>query len=80
MGKWTMANGSALCRHKKTSLNPLTPNLGYIIFKDSARTSKRTLHFTVTKINCLILFKKVFAVYTENYTTLINAKCIFTDW
>jgi hypothetical protein len=29
-----------------------------IIFKDSVRTSKRTPHFTITRINWLMLFKQ----------------------
>jgi hypothetical protein len=33
-----------------------------IIFKNSVRTSKRTPHFTITKINGLMLFKEVIAV------------------
>jgi hypothetical protein len=35
---------------------------------NSARTSKRTLHFTVTtsNINSLILFKEIITVYTQN--------------
>jgi hypothetical protein len=37
--------------------NPLKPKLVQIIFKDSGRTSKRTPHFTITKINWLTLFK-----------------------
>jgi hypothetical protein len=42
------------------------------IYKDSARTSKRTPHFTVTKINWLMLFKEMIAVYSENHTKPIN--------
>jgi len=42
MGKW---------------FNPLKPKLVQIIFKNSVRTSKRTPHFTITKINWLTLFK-----------------------
>jgi hypothetical protein len=38
------------------------------IFKNSVRTSKRTPHFTITKINWLTLFKEIIAVYTENHT------------
>jgi hypothetical protein len=36
-----------------------------IIFKNSVRTSKRTPHFTITKINWLMLFKEIIAVYIE---------------
>jgi hypothetical protein len=34
-----------------------------IIFKYTVRASKRTLHFTITKINWLISFKEIIAVY-----------------
>jgi hypothetical protein len=36
-----------------------------MLFKNSVRTSKRTPHFTVTKINWLTLFKEIIAVYSE---------------
>jgi len=39
------------------SINPLKPKLVYILFKNPVRTSKRTPHFTITKINWLTLFK-----------------------
>jgi hypothetical protein len=50
-----------------------------IIFKNSARTSKRTPHFTITKINCLTLFKEIIAVYSENHSKPINTKPSDTD-
>jgi hypothetical protein len=43
-----------------------------MLFKNSVRTSKRTPHFTITKINWLTLFKEIIAVYSENYTKPIN--------
>jgi hypothetical protein len=43
-----------------------------MLFKNSARTSKRTPHFTITKINWLMLFKEVIAVYSDNHTKPIN--------
>jgi hypothetical protein len=48
-----------------------------IIFKNSVRTSKRTPHFTITKINWLTLFKEIFAVYayTGNHSKYTNTKC-----
>jgi len=49
-----------------------------MLFKYSVRTSKRTPHFTITKINWLTLFKEIIAVYTENHTKLINTKCQLT--
>jgi hypothetical protein len=36
---------------------PLKTKLVYILFKNSVRTSKRTPHFAITKINWLTLFK-----------------------
>jgi hypothetical protein len=38
-------------------VNPLKTKLVYILFKNPVRTSKRTPHFTITKINWLMLFK-----------------------
>jgi len=35
-----------------------------MLFKNSVRTSKRTPHFTITKIKWLMLFKEIIAVYT----------------
>jgi hypothetical protein len=43
--------------------------------KYSVRTAKKTLHFTITTINRLTLFKGIIAVYSENRTELINALC-----
>jgi hypothetical protein len=44
-------------------------------FKHSVRTAKKTQHFTITKINWLMLFKEIIAVYWENHTKPINALC-----
>jgi hypothetical protein len=38
-----------------------------MLFKNSVRTSKRTPHFTNTKMNWLTLFKEITAVYIENH-------------
>jgi hypothetical protein len=50
-----------------------------MLFKNSVRTSKRTPHFTITKINWLMLFKEVVAVYSDNHTKPINTKRSITD-
>jgi hypothetical protein len=50
-----------------------------MLFKNSARTSKRTRHFTITSINFLTLFKEIIAVYSENHAKPINTKCSITD-
>jgi len=49
-----------------------------MLFKNSVRTSKRTQHFTITKINWLTLFKEIIAVYSDNRTEPINTKCRIT--
>jgi hypothetical protein len=51
---------------------PLKPKLVWILFMNSGRTSKRTPHFTITRISWLILFKEVTAGYSENGTKPIN--------
>jgi hypothetical protein len=43
-----------------------------MLFKNSVRTSKRTPYFTTTKINWLMLFKEIIAVYIENHMKPIN--------
>jgi len=50
-----------------------------MLFKNSVRTSKRTPHFTITKINSLMLFKEIIAVYSENHTKPIKTKWSITD-
>jgi len=46
-----------------------------MISKNSVRTSKRTQHFVITKINWLMLFKEIIAVYTENHTKRVSTMC-----
>jgi hypothetical protein len=43
-----------------------------MLFKNPVRTSKRTPHFTITKINWLTLFKEIAAVYSESYMKFID--------
>jgi hypothetical protein len=49
-----------------------------MLFKNSVRTSTRTPYFTITKINWLMLFKEIIAVYRENHAKPINTKCSIT--
>jgi hypothetical protein len=63
----------------RKQVNPLKPTLMFVIFKNSARSSKRTQHFTITKINWLMLFKEIIAVYSE-IKKPINTKCRVTDY
>jgi hypothetical protein len=44
-------------------MNPLKPELVQMILKDSVRTTKKTQHFTITKINLLNLFKEMVDIY-----------------
>jgi hypothetical protein len=41
-----------------------------MLFKNPVRTSKRTQHFSITKINWLTPFKEIIPIYTENDTKL----------
>jgi hypothetical protein len=60
-----------------------------MLFKNSVRTSKRTPHFTITKINWLTLFKEINAFYTDNHANsyiqnahlmIVKAAGIITIW
>jgi hypothetical protein len=46
-----------------------------MLLKNSVRTSKRTPHFTITKLNWLTVFKGIIAVYSDNHTEPTNIKC-----
>jgi hypothetical protein len=60
-------------------LNHLKTTLVQMLVKNSVLTSKRTQHFTITKIKWLTLFKEIIAVYSENHAKPINTKCSITD-
>jgi hypothetical protein len=45
------------------------------IFKNSVVASKKTQHFTITKINWLMLRKEIIPVYTENHMKPTNTLC-----
>jgi hypothetical protein len=48
-----------------------------LLFNNSVNTAKETLHFTITKISFLTLFKEITAVYPENHTK--HKECRLTD-
>jgi hypothetical protein len=50
-----------------------------MLFKNSVCTSETTPNFTITKINWLMLFKEIIAVYSENQAKPINTKCSIID-
>jgi hypothetical protein len=50
------------------------------VFKNSVRSSKRTPHLTIKKINWLTLFKDITAVYSENDTKPVNIKYNATEY
>jgi hypothetical protein len=58
----------------------LKPTIVFIILKNSVRTSKRTPHFTITKINWLKLFKEIITLCSEKHEKLINTKYKATDY
>jgi hypothetical protein len=47
-----------------------------MLFKNSVRASKRTPHFTITKINWLMLFKGIIDVYSENHAKPITHNAV----
>jgi hypothetical protein len=51
-----------------------------MLFKNSVHTSKGTPHFTIAKIELLMLFKEIIAVYSENHGRAINTKFSKTDY
>jgi hypothetical protein len=61
-----------LHRACECSINPLRPKLVKIIFNNSVRTAKKTQHFTITKINWLMLSEEIIAV--EKHTKPIDTK------
>jgi hypothetical protein len=74
-----MLYAERLKSHSKYSIKPLKPKLIKIIFKELSRTSKKTQHFTITKINWLKLFKEIIAVNSENRTKPVSTKCRVID-
>jgi hypothetical protein len=56
-------------------INPLKPEAHLNIYEDSVRTAKKTQHFTITKINWLMLLKEIIAVHAENHTKPRNTQC-----
>jgi hypothetical protein len=58
------------------NLGTISATLVFIVFKNPVRTSKRTPHFTITKINWLMLFKEIIPFYNEKPR---NTKSRVTD-
>jgi hypothetical protein len=57
-----------------TSFIPLRPKRVQIIFKNLVFTAKKTLHFTITKINWLILLKEITGIKIDKYKKTVNKK------
>jgi hypothetical protein len=55
------------------------PKSVYTILKNSVRTSKKTPHFTITKIKWLMLFKEIIAVYIEKLSSPTSTIFSVTD-
>jgi hypothetical protein len=64
VSRWPVAgpSGCILTTSQQSGRRSLKPKLVFVIFKNSVHTSKRTPHFTVTKIKWLMLFKEIIAV------------------
>jgi hypothetical protein len=46
-----------------------------LMYKSSVPTSQETYHFSAAKVNRLILFKEIFAVYCENHEEHTDSVC-----
>jgi hypothetical protein len=57
-----------------SSFSRLKPKLVYIIFKNSVLTAKKTQLFTIKKINWLMAFREIIAIYS-NHMKPVNALC-----
>jgi hypothetical protein len=64
---------------RKFNVTPFEAEARLKIFKNSVRTSKRTLHFTITMIIWVMLFTDIVTVYAENHINPINTKYSITD-
>jgi hypothetical protein len=60
-------------RQLNVCIKPLKPTFICIVFKNTACPSDRTPHFIITKINLLMLFKKVIAVYHKKHKKPIRS-------
>jgi hypothetical protein len=49
------------------------------MFTNTFHTSKRTPNFIITKIDWLVVFKEIVAVFIENHTKPMNEKNSVTD-
>jgi hypothetical protein len=46
-----------------------------MVYKNWVHTTKRTPHFTIKRINWIMMFKNIFAVYNEKNKIPIKTKC-----
>jgi hypothetical protein len=60
-------------------ISSLKPKLFEVMFKNLICTTKRTQHFSVTKISSLMLFKETIVVCSENHTKHMSSKCRVSD-
>jgi hypothetical protein len=64
----TILCGKLYACRTRGQVKPVEAEARLKIFDNSVRTTKKTPHFTITKINWLTLFKEIIAVYSENHT------------
>jgi hypothetical protein len=64
-----------LCCFAFYCIGSLKPKLVWIILKDTVRSSKKTLHFSIENIKWLTPFKKTITAYTENHIKRKNTLC-----
>jgi hypothetical protein len=56
-------------------LSEAEASLNKSLFKYSVLTAKKTLNFTITKIDWSMQFREIIAVYSEYHTKPINTLC-----
>jgi hypothetical protein len=74
-----MISNSAILRYLdfikfNCTIKPLKPKIFQVIFYISFLTSKRTPHFIIGRINWLMPFKEITAVFSEKHTKSISTK------
>jgi hypothetical protein len=57
----------------------LKPKIVFVIVKKSVHTSKKTPHFAITKINCLMLSRKLSLFALINVTKSVKAEYSVND-
>jgi hypothetical protein len=69
------ANLKIPCAGKAIESGEGTAMHKYVLFKNSIRASKKTLHSSITETKLLIFFTEIIAVYSENHVNPVKTLC-----